>query len=329
LLGVGRSHLLLPLFVAVAVAAIVVAAAGPTSSRKPAVKRVLTTGRPSTVTFSPRSELARLDLRTGGVSRLRLGRFYTVTNPTLSPSGALAFIASRCASCDSRLGVLREGRVTLFSRASSAVWMSSRTILTSVPEAEDRGLRLVGLDGRSRPLAWLSRTAYSFAIEDEREFTLSPGGRMLIFSGEGSREHHGIYLVDLAHRRLSTLAGEAVDWPVFAPDGRSVAYQHVSAHGDWQLCIALPHGRMAAGARCLPALNWNDREPAFLPDGHGLVFVSDRAARSNAIGSLYRRDLRTGAVRRLTPAGYDAGNPVVTADGRAVIFVRRALVALR
>jgi dipeptidyl aminopeptidase/acylaminoacyl peptidase len=327
--GFGRPLVLLPVLGVVVVAAIVSVAIGSTSAGRPRAKVRLTPGRASTVTFSPRSRLARLDLRTGDVRSLRLGRFYSVTNPALSPSGALAFIASRCASCQPRLGVLRDGRVTLFGPASSVVWLSSRTILTSVLDGEDSGLRLIGMDGRSRPLVWLNREAQSIAVESERELTLSPDGRALIFSGEGSREHHGIYLADLVHRRLSALAGEAVDWPFFAPDGQSIAYQHVSARGDWEICLARAQGRPADSARCFPAPKGNDREPAYSPDGRSLVFVSDRTARRNSISSIYRLGLRSGSVLRLTPAGYDAGNPVVTPDGQGVIFVRRALVALR
>jgi TolB protein len=188
----------------------------------------------------------------------------------------------------------------------------------------------VSLNGRGHELEWLTHEAEEIAVETEKELTVSPDQRTLLFSGEGSSEHHGNYIADLREHRLLPLAGESDDAPAFAPDGRTIAYQHVTRDGDWDVCLA----RLAdislqrtAHAHCFRSARGNDREPTFLPNGRRLVFSSDRAARRNGVSSLYLLDLDSGSVRRLTPAGYDAINPEVTPDGRSVIFVRRALVS--
>jgi len=214
--------------------------------------------------------------------------------------------------------------------ALSATWLNAHDLLFSGGRDEETEIRVAGLDGRSRELAWLTHQAESIAVETEKELTVSPDGRTLLFSGEGAAEHHGNYVVDLTRRTVRPLVGEADDAPSFAPDGRTIAYQHVTEGGDWDVCVAklaeiTLHG--APRADCFRAAG-NDREPVFLPDGRHIVFSSDRASRRNGVSSLYLLDRRSGSVRRLTQPGFDATSPKVMPDGRTVLFVRRALVPL-
>jgi dipeptidyl aminopeptidase/acylaminoacyl peptidase len=302
-----------------------VRAAAPTLARKPT--------RPgpgpavANVTFSPRSSLARLDLRTGAVRRLALGRFFSVADPRLSGSGRLAFIGSRCANCPQRLTVVRAGRAAPSVRAVSAAWTKQGKLLISAGRGEETEIRLVGANGHGQELEWLTRAGERMAVETEKELTLSPDGRTLLFSGEGSAEHHGNYIVDLRGQRLLPLAGEADDAPSFSPDGRTIAYQQVSRMGDWDLCLAVISHWAASHRHCRRSPGGNERQPVFLPNGHQLVFASDRGSRS-AVSRLYLLDLRTGTVRRLTPATYDATSPTIAPDGQSLVFVRRALIPL-
>jgi Tol biopolymer transport system component len=281
------------------------------------------------VTFSPRSSLARLDLRSGNVRPLATGSFFSVADPSLSPSGQLAFIASRCASCQQRLTIMRGQRTATLAQAVSLTWVDKERLVVSTGRGEDTDIWLVSRNGRGHELEWLTETARRNAVETEKELVVSPDGRTLLFSGEGSAEHHGNYIVDLRRHRLLPLAGEADDAPTFSPDGRTIAYQQVSRDGDWDLCISRISLRAASHEHCFRSPGGNDREPAFLPNGQEIVFASDRGSRRSAVSSLYLLDLRTGSVQRLTPARYDAISPTVAADGRGVIFVRRALLPLR
>jgi hypothetical protein len=282
------------------------------------------------LTFSPRSSLERLDLRSRAVRPLDAGRFFAVAGPALSPSGRLAFVASTCASCPQRLRIVRGRHVSSLAQALSAAWMGRGRLVASIGHGEETDVWVLGPNGRGHELEWLTRAAAKVGLETEKDLVLSPNRRLLLFSGEGSGEHHGNYLVDLRRRRLSPLAGEAADGPTFAPDGRRIAYQQqVSLGGDWDLCIAEITVRVSSHRHCFRTAGANDREPAFLPSGRELVFSSDRASRRNGISSLYLLDLRTGSVSRLTPPGYDATSPKVAPGGRSVVFVRRALVRLR
>ena len=260
---------------------------------------------------------------------IAVGGFFSVADPALSPSGQLAFIASRCASCQQRLTIMSGRRAATFTQAMSVTWMNKRQLLTSAGRGEETEIRLVNRAGRGDELEWLTSSADRIAVETEKELVVSPNGRTLLFSGEGNAEHHGNYIVDLTRHRLLPLAGEADDAPTFSPDGRTIAYQQVSRAGDWDLCLSSISLVAASHERCVRSPVGNDREPVFLPNGREIVFSSDRASRRSAVSSLYLLDLGTGSVRRLTPSGYDATSPTVAANGGSVIFVRRALLPLR
>jgi len=281
------------------------------------------------LTFSPRSSLARLDLRTGDVQPVDVGRFFSVADPSLSPAGALAFVGSRCASCAQLLELARGGDATSLGHAASITWLDRSTLLASVGQGEETDVLVVGTNGRKRELAWLADEADEMGLEKKTELVVSPDRRLLLFSGEGNSEHHGNYAAQLSSHRLLPLIGEAADGPAFSPDGRTIAYQQVSPAGDWDVCLSGISNGAFGSRHCYRSPAGNDRAPAFLAGGHGLVFVSDRAARRSGVSSLYRLDLRTGSVSRLTPAGYDVGSPAVTPGGHSVVFVRRALVPLR
>jgi dipeptidyl aminopeptidase/acylaminoacyl peptidase len=211
----------------------------------------------------------------------------------------------------------------------SATWLNDTRLLASVGRGEDTDVWELGLNGRGHELEWLTDSAKSMGVETERELVVSSDELTLLFSGEGSGEHHRNFLVDLRRHRLLTLSGDAEDAPSLSPNGREIAYQQVSRAGDWDLCVATISVQEVDPARCLRFPGGNDREPVFLPNGHELVFSSDRASRRSGVSSLYLLDLRTGSVRRLTPAGYDALDPAVTPSGQSVVFVRRALLPLR
>ena len=281
------------------------------------------------LTFSPRSSLARLDLRTGNVQPVEVGKFFSVADPSLSPAATLAFVGSRCASCAQELELVRGRKARSLGRAASITWLDRSTLLASVGQGEETNVLLVGSNGRKRELAWLADDAEEMGLEKKTELVVSPDGRMLLFSGEGNSEHHGNYAAQLSSRRLVPLIGEAADAPAFSPDGRTIAYQQVSPAGDWDVCLSRISNDAFGSRHCYRSPGGNDREPAFLAGGHALAFVSDRAARRSGVSSLYRLDLRTGSVSRLTPAGYDVGSPAVMPGGHSVVFVRRALVPLR
>ena len=103
--------------------------------------------------------------------------------------------------------------------------------------------------------------------------------------------------------------------PSYAPDGRlAVAFE-----GDLWI-------RDAAGrrwTRLTSGPGW-DRQPAWTPDGQGIVFVSDRGGGAH----LFRVSIRTGGVERLTDDALPDAEPAVGRDG-SVVFVRGRGAAAR
>src|SRR5215211_3263477 len=324
--GGSRSVRTLVALIAVAAAAVPLLASSRALSSQ-ANATALSDAHAARVTFSPRSSLARLDLRSGNVRRLPVRGFFAAARPSLAPSGRLAFVATTCASCEQHLAVVGGARATRVGPAVSVAWLNDERLLTSAGPGEDTDVWLVGASGRRQEVEWLSDAAEHIDVESKRALTVSPNRRLLAFSGEGPREHHGNYVADLVEHRLLPLPGEGDDAPAFAPDGRTLAYQHVSSRGDWDLCFSRVARGTVSQRHCLPSPG-NDREPAFV-NGRVLVFASDRMAPRSGVSSLYLLDLRTDALRRLTPPGYDATSPTVGSDGHGVIFVRRSLLPVR
>lgn len=79
------------------------------------------------------------------------------------------------------------------------------------------------------------------------------------------------------------------------------------------VALALLAAACAGPARAADPLLRNTL-PAVSPDGKHIAFVSNR----DSVDAIWIADVDTANVRRLTPAGFAAGLPAWTADGRAV-----------
>src|SRR5215213_2153203 len=117
-----------------------------------------------------------------------------------------------------------------------------------------------------------------------------------------------------------------LDWledPRISPDGRYVAYVHVSVdrtRNSYRRAIWLapadggPARRFTAGAK-------SDTTPRWRPDGRRLAFCSNRAGDATQI---YTIDLAGGEARQLTSLPYGASAPAWSPDGRRIAFLGRA-----
>jgi Tol biopolymer transport system component len=95
--------------------------------------------------------------------------------------------------------------------------------------------------------------------------------------------------------------------PVWAPDGRSVAFSGLSVAGYSDLYrLALPGGALER----LTADRYQDLDPSFSPDGTRLVFASDRTAYGPAgARNLFVMDLATRRLRHLTYGDWQDQSP--------------------
>ena len=155
----------------------------------------------------------------------------------------------------------------------------------------------------------------------------SRDGNRLTFIGV-SYGQTDLYLYDLASDELTILADtyESKESPRFSPDGGKIIFSTTDT-------VGLYSGPFSGVRRStsdiavydlrdnsyylLTQTEWNDKQPAFSPDGSQFVFVSDR----NGVDNLYIDSVgNPGQPRALTDYAGKCANPDWAADGSAVVF---------
>ncbi len=114
------------------------------------------------------------------------------------------------------------------------------------------------------------------------------------------------------------VAEDATDFsaPRWSPDGRSIAAERRRLGGPSEIVVVDVAARtvrtlvVSRGARSVT--------PYWMPDGRAVLFASDRNGEPFAI---YSAAFPGGALRRLESAGVPAQSPIVSPDGRELVFV--------
>ena len=164
--------------------------------------------------------------------------------------------------------------------------------------------------------------------EDGRDFEpdVSADGKTIAYASQpkGSSDTH-LYLMDIdgAHRRrLTTSAGVGLavtdDYPHWSPDGGRVAFQRTIATEEgvdadlWLIDVKTGEETQLTDT---PAA-W-DSTPSFAADGNSVVFESNRDGPGTDV---YRLDLRTQKVARLTSEPGNDLEAKESPDGRHIVF---------
>lgn len=149
----------------------------------------------------------------------------------------------------------------------------------------------------------------------------SPDGNQIAFAWGGEKgENIDIYVKQLdggEPLRLTTQPG-ADNYPVWAPDGRSLAFYRTSSTNRGYYRVAAFGG----AERLLAELKGSGYGFAWLPDGKALI-ASERLSQ-NESAAIYRITLETGERSKLvaTPPGFIDASPTVSPDGKSLLFYR-------
>lgn len=144
---------------------------------------------------------------------------------------------------------------------------------------------------------------------------LSPDGRWLVYvrNNAGTNNLEIMDRNDNSRKALTSFAdGTQIYRPRWSPDGSSIAF---TIHRGAEIDIAVI-GRNGDGMRYIVSSPGQDRDPAWTSDGHSLVFSSD----ITGIPNLYRTEIESGGVRRLTNVTGGAFAPDVSPADTTVAF---------
>jgi hypothetical protein len=170
----------------------------------------------------------------------------------------------------------------------------------------------------------------ALSVEDTERITdgwrtqqpdVSPDGDHVVFS-VNHRSTTSLFEMSLTDRVPRPLFRprrfEQVYAPRYAPDGRFIAFSHWRVGGRRDVALYNRETRALSYATDDAAL---DLSPTFSPDGRWLVFSSDRSGVSNLYARALSRDGHMGPLRQITNVVHGAFQPVVSPDGRTLVYV--------
>lgn len=160
----------------------------------------------------------------------------------------------------------------------------------------------------------------------------APDGRTLVFVRGAAQKDLMLVDFDGSGQPKRLLEGKDLDpqfagAPAWSPDGRWIVFAADRGQPEGTgLWLIAPDGtglrRLTRPAR---VVRWvRDGRPAWTPDGKAIVFQSNRDVASEDQADdtdLYRVEVATGKITRLTQDPGRASDPTVSPDGRRIYFV--------
>ena len=236
------------------------------------------------------------------------------SGPAMSPDGRwLAFLSERPAAVGLFVADAMSGDVVASLTAASDDPDDTNAQFADSAGAWDREGRRLAVATVSRGRAGISVFAWpggarelEVAFDDVDEIygpTWSPDGRSLAFTGSAGGVAD-LFVYDLQHATLRRLTDDAFAdmQPAWEPDGRRIAFvtdrfttdTAALTFGEYRVALI---DADTGGIQPVPALPAGKHIcPQWSPDGRQLYVISDW----DGISNLYRIELATGDVRRLT-----------------------------
>ena len=254
--------------------------------------------------------------------RTRLTRHgFSVGTPAFSRSGRLFYAIVNPHGFPSLMELPRDGSAPLeiasrylgnrVAAAGGALVFDQMEVVRNVALQSD--LYVVGENGG--PVRRL--TEHARAADPD----VSPDGRTVVCTVQ-SADRRVLATLSLPvpgelARPVLLLADESTDYssPRWSPDGRSVAVERRRLGGPSEIVVV-----DVASARARTIVSSTDARnvtPFWWSDA-AILFASDRDGEPFGI---YAADVTTGATRKLRGAGISAQSPVVSPDGRELVFV--------
>lgn len=140
----------------------------------------------------------------------------------------------------------------------------------------------------------------------------SPDGSRIVFSAQGA-----LWIIPAEGGNAVRITGWHLEptHPVWSPDGKTIAFQNYAPEGNFHIATISPDGREVKEWTSGP---YDDREPAWLPDGSGLVFSSDRS--NDVQYKIWQVKLGDRSLTQLTRGNGAESNPDVSPDGQRLAY---------
>lgn len=149
----------------------------------------------------------------------------------------------------------------------------------------------------------------------------SPDGTRIAYTSDADGSNQ-IYVMNVDGSGAKQLTSDqANDFPVWLPDGQSIAFRTTDGKGLWNWReLDLASGQITQLTQ--PSYDFFYQTPAWSPDGRYLATMSltEQAARNDGSSQIHLKNLQSGSETALTSDTWANVNPVFSPDSKQIAF---------